>query len=121
MDALAELNQALAVFQPEPLADFECRFYYNPTTHVGTRIGGIGDREPFVNITYDEYQLMKSDVASKFYLSKTGKVKPVTIAKGMRKLLEYSSTGVYRTIKDCMIFADPSGADTYQRREFDYD
>lgn len=122
MDALTELNQALTEFQnPPPLVENEIRFYYDPVTRIGTRLGGTDETEPFVLISFQEYAVIAPSVASKFYLSRTEKVKPIPIAKGMRKLLESSDTGPYRTVKDCIIFADPNGPDAYQRREFDYD
>lgn len=118
---LDELNLALHNLDwsdPDPQG---IRFYYNPLTRIGTRIGGSDDDEPWVLITQDKYQEISADVAFKFYLSKAEEVKRIPVVKGMRKLLESSDTGPYRTVKDCIIFADPNGPDAYQRREFDYD
>lgn len=120
-NALDELNQALQNLDwskpPEP----ECRFYYNTTTRIGTQLNDPDCSDPYVVISREEYDLIAPSVASRFYLSKSGKVKPIPVASGMKKLLEYSDNGPYRTVKDCMIFADPTGTDSYKRRELDYD
>lgn len=118
---LDELNLAIQNLDWSEPAEAECRFYYDAATKIGTQLNGVDCTDPWVSITREEYELMATTVASKFYLSKSGSVKPIPIAMGMRKLLEYNESGPYRTIKNCMIFADPAGADAYQRREFDYD
>ena len=118
-NALDELNQALAnLSAPEP-AIIEYRFYYDPVTKHGTRLGGTDDTEPFVLISKEEYDVI--GVAFTHYLSKTGKVKPIPVACGPGILLELSETGPYRTLKNCMIFSDQNGPDIYKLKDPDYD
>lgn len=118
-NALEELNQALANLDQSPPAEPEYRFYYDPATKHGTRLGGADNSEPFVLLSKEEYDTI--GVAFTHYLSKSGKVKPIPIACGPGLLLELSDIGPYRTMKDCMIFADPNGPDTYKIKEPEYD
>jgi len=120
-NALNELNQAIQNIDWSEPKESECRFYYDSVTNIGTQINGNDCSDPFVVISREDYDLMSSSVASKFYLSKTGEVKPIPVARGAKKMLECSTDGPYRTLKDCMIFADPAGPDSYRRRENDYD
>lgn len=112
---LEELNRAIAEFDwtepPEP----EIRFYYDPVTRQGIRLGGT-DAGDYVLITKSEYDQI--GVAFRFYVSKSGKVKPIPLDAGGKIVLESCSNGVFGTVKDCMVFADPAGADRYKIRDY---
>lgn len=116
---LDELNQAIANIDwstpPEP----EIRFYYDPTTRVGIRVGGIDESDPYVVITRDEYD--EIDAAFRYYVSKDNQVKRIILDVSGKIVLELSDTGPYRTLKDCMIFADQNGPDVYKLKDPDYD
>lgn len=119
MDPLAELNFALGILDFADPAPAEIRFFYNPDNKLGVGINCVDMDLPWVCITSEEYE--KIDAAFKFYVNKQGLVKPVPLQRGVECLLEKANDGPFRTIKDCIIFADPDGADAYHRREFNYD
>lgn len=116
---LAELNQAISSIDWSPPPDPEIRFYYHPASKKGIRVGGLDDNDPYVLITRAEYD--EIDVAYRFYLSATGKIKPIPVEINGGVMLELSDIGPYRTMKDCMLFADPNGPDAYKIKEPDYD
>lgn len=118
-DTTTEFLWAIANFKPEPAKPIEYRFYYDPVTKHGTRLGGTDNLEPFVLLTKEEFENIT--VAFTHYLSKSGKVKSIPVACGPGILLELSDTGPYRTLKDCMIFADQNGPDVYKLKDPDYD
>lgn len=118
-DTTTEFLQAITNFHPEPTKPIEYRFYYDPVTRHGTRLGGTDDLEPFVLLSKEEFEAI--GVAFTHYLSKTGKVKLIPVACGPGLLLELTDAGPYRTIKDCAVFADSDGADCYKIKEPEYD
>ena len=116
-ESLNELNLALSQIKFEPPV-FRAYFYYDPVTKKGTRISGELSDEPCVEITQEEYDAM--GVAFKYYV-KDGQVKPIPHVVENQLQLEPNNNGLYRTLKDCIIFADPDGPDRYQKAEPKYD
>lgn len=116
-ESLTELNLALSQNTWAPPV-FRAYFYYDPATRIGTRISGELVDEPHVELTQDEYNAI--GVAFKYYV-KDGQVKPVPHVVENQLQLEPSANGLYRTVKDCIIFADLNGPDRYQIAEPKYD
>lgn len=116
-ESLTELNLALSQNKWEPPV-FRAYFYYDPITRLGTRISGELVDEPCVEITQEEYNAI--GVAFKYYV-KDGKVKPIPHVVENQLQLEPNADGLYRTVKDCIIFVDPKGPDRYQIAQPKYD
>ena len=116
-ESLTELNLALSQnMWTAPV--FKAYFYYDPVTKLGTRISGELTKEPYVELTQDEYNAI--GMAFKYYV-KDGQVKPIPHVVENQLQLAPSANGLYRTVKDCIIFADPNGPDSYQIAEPKYD
>ena len=116
-ESLNELNLALSQNTWAP-PTFKAYFYYDPATKIGTRISGELSDEPHVELTQEQYNTM--GMAFKYY-AKDGQVKPIPHVVENQLQLEPSDTGLYRTLKDCIIFVDPNGPDRYQIAEPKYD
>lgn len=112
---LDELNRAIAEFDWTPAPDPEFRFYYDPATRKGTVLGGDGPGE-YVLLTKPEYD--KIGMAFHFYVSGAGRVKPIPLDAQGKIMLELHAGGKFGTVKDCIIFADPTGPDQYKIRDF---
>ena len=116
-ESLTELNLALSQNTWQPPV-FKAYFYYDPATKLGLRISGEQSDEPHVELTQEEYNAM--GVAFKYYV-KDGQVKPVPHVIENQLQLELNPSGLYRTVKDCIMFVDPNGPDRYQIAEPKYD
>ena len=112
---LDELNRAIAEFDWTPAPEPEFRFYYDPETRVGISLGG-DHHGVYTLLTRSEYDQI--GMACHFYISKSGKVKPMPLDARGRLMLELHVDGKFGTIKDCMIFADSTGPDRYKIRDF---
>ena len=116
-ESLNELNLALSQNKFVP-AVFKYYFYYDPATKIGTRISGELADEPYVELTQEQYKEL--GVAFKYYV-KDGVVLPIPENTVPKKQLEPAENGLYRTVKDCIIFVDPDGSDSYNIAQPKYD
>lgn len=88
----------------------EIRFYYDTVTGTGIRISSEHFEEPYVIINQDQYAQL--GMAFKYRVV-NGVITEISNKTQAEKKLIADSNGIYGTVKDCIIFADPSGPDRY--------